>query len=49
MAFRDAYAGYRAALPGPAATEWVRLITANHLTHSRVSELMQDVPVYDDE
>lgn len=49
MEFRDAYAGYRAALVGPAATEWMRIITANRLTCSHIDDLMHDLPKYDDE
>ena len=49
MEFRDAYPGYRAASGGPATTEWLRFVTANRLTQSHINELMQDIPVYDDE
>ncbi len=49
MEFRDAYAEYRATGAGPVTKEWLRLLTANRLTESHINELMQDIPVYDDE
>jgi len=49
MEFRDAYAEYRSTGAGQVTKEWLRLLTANRLTESHINELMQDIPVYDDE